>query len=228
VAVFPDPGPPNVIDLQSKGNQLIEREKMAICEYHCNSKRVNPGLYASLSFTKANHMFPLLCKLFSREEKYHQLGENFFNKPFKYMASFIFFNGVPRLTPQQSKISFRMGSWGKTSTDNTEYTFTHDFIFEAIAYHYGQSQNDRQNQEQILKYLPSSYIANTVSVCKQDSNEDLFCTIRWVFSCFLKINDSNSSKCFVVNIPSKTLRNGPCFSDLFMKTSNRFIDWISL
>jgi hypothetical protein len=46
---------------------------------------------------------------------------------------------------------------------DTEYTFTHDFIFEAIAYHYGrQNQNGRQRkneqQQQILKYLSSSCI----------------------------------------------------------------------
>jgi hypothetical protein len=50
----------------------------------------------------------------------------------------------------------------------TEYTFTHDFIFEVIAYHYGH-----QYQQQILKYLSSSYIANKVTVYDQASNEDL-------------------------------------------------------
>jgi len=53
---------------------------------------------------------------------------------------------------------------------DTEYTFKHDFIFEDIAYHFGQ--NGRQNQEQILKYLSRSYIANKVTVYEQDSNED--------------------------------------------------------
>jgi hypothetical protein len=60
----------NIVDLQSKDNQLTETEKMAICQYHCEAKGVNPDLYTSLSFTKANHMFPFLCKLFSMEEKY--------------------------------------------------------------------------------------------------------------------------------------------------------------
>jgi hypothetical protein len=41
----------NVVDLQSKDNQLTETEKMAICQYHCKAKGVNPDLYASLSFT---------------------------------------------------------------------------------------------------------------------------------------------------------------------------------
>jgi hypothetical protein len=59
---------------------------MAICQYHCEAKGVSPDLYLFLSFTKANDMFPLLCKLFSMEEKYQQLGESFFNKPFKYLA----------------------------------------------------------------------------------------------------------------------------------------------
>jgi hypothetical protein len=56
---------------------------------------------------------------------------------------------------------------------DTEYTFTHDFIFEAIAYHYG-----RQNKHQILKYLPSSYIANKVTVYEQASHEFLTCD-KW-------------------------------------------------
>jgi hypothetical protein len=71
----------NVVDLQSKDNELTETEKKAICQHHCKSKGVNPNLYKSLSFTKANHMFPFLCKIFSRDQKYQRLGESFFNKP---------------------------------------------------------------------------------------------------------------------------------------------------
>jgi hypothetical protein len=74
----------NVIDLESEVNQLTETEKMAICQHHCKCKGVNQNIYASLSFTKANHMFPFLCKIFSQDEKYQQLGESFFNKPYKY------------------------------------------------------------------------------------------------------------------------------------------------
>jgi hypothetical protein len=44
-------------------------------------------LYTSLSFTRANHMFPFLCKLFAMEEQYQQLGESFFNKPFEYFIN---------------------------------------------------------------------------------------------------------------------------------------------
>jgi hypothetical protein len=198
----------NVIDLQSKDNQLIEREKMAICEYHCNSKRVNPDLYASLSFTKANHMFPFLCKLFSMEEKYQQLGESFFNKPFKYFIKEL--DNLQRIYTLQyavlvlclvnsSKLSVEclppeymqkdvfntcgvnLGTSDKQIKNaichtsetyftklDTEYTFTHDFIFEVIAYHYG-----RQNHHQILKYLSSSYIENKVTVYEEASNTDL-------------------------------------------------------
>ena len=74
----------NVVDLQSKDNELTETEKRAICQHHCKSKDVSQNLYKSLSFTKANHMFPFLCKIFSRDEKYQRLGESFFNKPFEY------------------------------------------------------------------------------------------------------------------------------------------------
>jgi hypothetical protein len=73
--------------LSFKDNQLTETEKMAIFQYHCKTKSVNPDLYTSLTFTKANHMFPLLCKLFSMEKQYQRLGVSFFNKPFKYFIS---------------------------------------------------------------------------------------------------------------------------------------------
>jgi hypothetical protein len=59
----------NVIDLQSKDNQLTGPEKNAICKY-CENKDVSQDLYTFLSITKANHMFSLLCKLFSIEEQY--------------------------------------------------------------------------------------------------------------------------------------------------------------
>ena len=197
----------NVVDLQHKDNQLTETEKMAICKYHCEAKGVNPDLYTSLSFTKANHMFPLLCKLFSREVKYQQLGESFFNKPFDYFISVLdkllennaiqyavlvlclvnegklsvkdlpdehrrkeVFDccGVNLGTPvKQIKNAINDMSETYFTKLDTEYTFIDNFIFEAIAYHYGC-----QNQEQILKYLPSSYVANKVTGCEQDSNED--------------------------------------------------------
>jgi ankyrin repeat protein len=197
----------NVIDLQSKDNQLTETEKMAICKYHCENKDVSPDLYASLSFTKANHMFPFLCKVFSGEETYQQLGVKFFIKPFKYFISEL--EKLQRTNPIQyavlvlclvndSKLSveclphghmqevfnncrvnrntsdelikdaiYHMSETYFTKLD-TEYTFTHAFIFEAIAFHYG-----RGRQNQILKYLSSSYIANKVTVYEQASNEDL-------------------------------------------------------
>ena len=202
----------NVVDLQSKDNQLTETEKMVILQYHCQSKGVNPDLYTSLSFTKTNHMFPLLCKLFSMKKHYQRLGESFFNKPFKcfideltelqqhktiqyavlvlclfnegklsievlpneHMRKEVFdYCGVNLGTPvkQIKDTIYHMSETYFTKLD-TEYTFTHDFIFEAIAYHYGNSQNDRQNQKHILKFLPSSYIANKVTVYEQDSNED--------------------------------------------------------
>ena len=199
----------NVIDLQSEDNQLTKTEMMAICQYHCKAKGVNPDLYASLSFTNANPMFPFLCKVFSGEEKYQQLDENFFNKPFGCFISeldklqqtnCIQYAVLVLCLINNSKLSikclphermqevfnncrvdqdtsdeeikdaiYHMSETYFTMLD-TEYTFTHDFIFEAIAYHYGR-QN--QQQQQILKYLSSSYIANKVTVCEQTSNEDL-------------------------------------------------------
>ena len=77
----------NVVDLDSKENQLTEAEKIAICQYHCKAKGVNPDRYTSLSFTKVNHMFPFFCKLFSMKEQYQELGEDFFNKPLNYFTT---------------------------------------------------------------------------------------------------------------------------------------------
>ena len=183
----------NVIDLQSEDNQLTETEKMAICQYHCEANGVNPDLYTSLSFTKANHMFPFLCKVFSGEEKYQQLDENFFNKPFGCFISeldklqqtnCIQYAVLVLCLINNSKLSikclphelikdtiYHMSETYFTKLD-TEYTFSHDFIFEAIAYHFGR-QSKSQQQQQILKYLSSSYIANKVTVYEQASNEGL-------------------------------------------------------
>jgi hypothetical protein len=151
------------------------------------------------------HMFPFLCKVFSREEKYQQFGENFFNKPFKYFISELdilqhenhiqyavlvlcLINGsklsieclphecmqevfnncrVNRGTSDEEikDAIYNMSETYLTKLD-TEYTFTHDFIFETIAYHYGrQNQNGRQSKNQQkwhllflhLKYLDLPY-----------------------------------------------------------------------
>jgi len=240
----------NVVDLQSKDNQLTETEKMAICQYHCKAKGVNPDLYTSLSFTKANHMFPFLCKLFSMEEKYQQLGESFFNKPFEYfiieldklqctntiqyavlvlclvngklsverlphkcMQKEVFNNcGINLGTPdkQIKDAIYHMSETYFTKLE-TEYTFTHDFIFEVIAYHYGC-----QNQHHILKYLSSSYIANKVTVYEQASNED-HC-IQISEDMYLPLakrlyKDIQSMNLFDVFM-NKSLKHGP-FLDVF-------------
>ena len=238
----------NVIDLQSKANQLTETEKMAICQHQCESKSLEPGLYTSLSFTKAYYMFPLLCKLFSLNEQYQQLGESFFNKPYKY-----FINELGKLqdthTIQYAVLVLCLVNEGKLSVEHlppehmqkevfnncgvnlgtsdkeikdaiyhmsetyftkleTVYTFTHDFIFEALAYHYG-----RQSKHQILKYLSSSYIANKVTVYDQAPNED-FC-IHISEDMYLPLaerlyTDIQSMNLFDVFM-NKSLKHGPFF-----------------
>jgi hypothetical protein len=94
---------------------------------------------------------------------------------------------------------------------DTEYTFTHEFIFEAIAYHYG-----RQNKHEMLKYLSSSYIANKVTVYEQASNEDL--CIHISEDMYLPLaerlyTDIQSMNLFDVFM-SKSLKLGP-FLDVF-------------
>jgi ankyrin repeat protein len=241
----------NVIDLQSKDNQLTETEKMAICQHHCESKGLNTDLYTSLSFTKANHMFPFLCKVFSLDEKYQRLGESFFNKPFEYFINELaklqvthtlqyavlvlcLLNegnlSVEHLPPEHlqkevfNNCGINLGTPDKQIKDaihhqsetyftklETEYTFTHDFIFEAVAYHYG-----RQYKHQILKYLSSSYIANKVTVYEQASNEDLCIPISK--DIYLPLaerlyTDIQSMNLFDVFM-NKSLQHGP-FLDVF-------------
>jgi ankyrin repeat protein len=255
----------NVVDLQSKDNQLTETEKMVIFQYHCKSKAVNPDLHTSISFTKANHMFPLLCKLFSMEKQYQRLGERFFNKPLDYFISELdkllennaiqyavlvlclvngklsveflpherlqkeIFNdcGVNLGTPEKQikdAIS-NMSETYFTKLDN-EYTFTHDFIFEAITYHYG-----RQHKHQILRYLSSSCIANKVTVNGQASKEDL--CIHISEDMYLPLaerlyRDIQSMNLFDVFM-NKSLKHGP-FRDVFegMLTTKHFDEFESL
>ena len=241
----------NVIDLESEVNQLTETEKMAICQHHCKCKGVNQNLYASLSFTNANHMFPFLSKIFSQDKKCQQLGESFFNKPYKYfnnelgklqdthtiqyavlvlcllnegklsvehlppehMQKEVFNNcGVNLATPEK-KIKDAIYHMSETyfTQVETEHTFTHDFIFEAIAYHYGC-----QNKHTILKYLSSSYIANKVTVYDQASNEDL--CIHISEDMYLPLaerlyTDIQSMNLFDVFM-NKSLKHGP-FRDVF-------------
>jgi hypothetical protein len=240
----------NIVDLQSKDNQLTETERMAIFQCHCKAKGVNPDLYTSLSFTNSIYMFPLLCKLFLMEDKYQQLGESFFNKPFKYFISELdkllgsntiqyavlvlclvnegnlLVECLPHKRMQEvfNKCGVNLGTPDKQIIDaichmsetyftklDTKYTFTHDFIYEVIAYHYGS-----QNQHHILKYLSSSYIANKVTVYEQASNED-HC-IQISEDMYLPLaerlfTDIQSMNLFDVFM-NKSLQHGP-FRDVF-------------
>ena len=243
----------NVIDLESEVNQLTDTEKMAICQHHCKCKGVNQNLYASLSFTNANHMFPFLCKIFSQEKKYQQLGESFFNKPYTYFNKELdklqqthtiqyavlvlcllnegklsvehlpnknmqieVFNycGVNIATSNKNiKDAIKLMSETYFTQVETEYTFIHDFMFEAIAYHYGC-----QYKPMILKYLSSSYIANKVTVYHQASNEDLCIHISGDMYMPLAerlYRDIKSMNLFDVFM-NKSLKHGP-FRDFFEK-----------
>jgi hypothetical protein len=94
---------------------------------------------------------------------------------------------------------------------DTGYTFTHDFIFEAIAYHYG-----RQHQYHILKYLSSSYIANKVTVYEQTSTEDHCIHISkdmYLHVAERLYKDIQSMNLFDVFM-NKSLKHGP-FLDVF-------------
>jgi ankyrin repeat protein len=240
----------NVVDLQSKTNQLTETEKMAICQYYCKSEGLSPDLYTSLSFTKANHMFPFLCKQFSLDKKYQRLGESFFNKPFEYFIEELnklhtiqyavlvlcLVNkgklSVECLPPEHMQrevfdnCGINLGTPKKNITDaiyhmsetyftklETEYTFTHDFIFEVIAYHYG-CQN---NKHQILKYLSSSYIANKVTVYEVAPDDLCIHISEDMYLALAKrlYTDIQSVNLFDVFI-NKSLKHGP-FLDVFAK-----------
>jgi hypothetical protein len=71
----------NVVDLQSVDNELNESEKINILTQHCKYTDVEIKLFEKMSFASARVMFPSLCKLFSSDIKYQELGARFFNKP---------------------------------------------------------------------------------------------------------------------------------------------------
>jgi hypothetical protein len=120
--------------------------------------------------------------------------------------------GVYQGTPdkQIKDVIYHMSETYITKLD-TEYTFTHDFIFDVIAYHYGH-----QNQHQILKYLSSSYIANKVIVFEQASNENFCIQISgdmYLALAYRLYSDIQSMNLFDVFM-NKSLKHGP-FLDVF-------------
>ena len=119
----------NVVDLQSKTNQLTETEKMVICQNHCKNEGLSPDLYASLSFTKVNHMFPFLCKQFSLVKKYQQWGKDFFNKPFEY-----FINELAKLqvthTIQYAVLVLCLLNEGKLSVEHLPPEYMQKEVFD--------------------------------------------------------------------------------------------------
>jgi hypothetical protein len=67
----------NIVDLQSKANQLTETEKMAICQHHCKSKGLNPVNKIFEWFIEEAFSQPLVffiqCKYFTKKWK-HMIG----------------------------------------------------------------------------------------------------------------------------------------------------------
>ncbi|XP_056000521.1 uncharacterized protein LOC130046350 isoform X2 [Ostrea edulis] len=67
----------NVIRLHSSDNALDDKDKKEILKkYSLDVDLMSPALLKSTS-----HMFPLLCKLFSKETKFQALGSKFFLNP---------------------------------------------------------------------------------------------------------------------------------------------------
>ncbi|XP_062572223.1 uncharacterized protein LOC134234179 [Saccostrea cucullata] len=67
----------SVIDLNSSEYALDDNDKILMMEnYGLRSELLSPSL-----LTSASHMFPLLCKLFSKEEKFRNFGSKFFTNP---------------------------------------------------------------------------------------------------------------------------------------------------
>ncbi|XP_055998778.1 uncharacterized protein LOC125653998 isoform X1 [Ostrea edulis] len=66
-----------VIKLHSSDHALDDNDKKQILQkYGLNVNLISPAL-----LTSASHMFPLLCKLFSKETKFQALGSKFFLNP---------------------------------------------------------------------------------------------------------------------------------------------------
>ncbi|XP_062592256.1 uncharacterized protein LOC134253689 [Saccostrea cucullata] len=67
----------NIINLHSSEYALDDNDKKLMMEnYGLRCELLSPSL-----LTSASHMFPFLCKLFSKEEKFRNFGSKFFTNP---------------------------------------------------------------------------------------------------------------------------------------------------
>ncbi|XP_062594111.1 uncharacterized protein LOC134255601 [Saccostrea cucullata] len=69
----------NVIKLHSLENELSEDDQRSILEKH----GLDRNLLSSALLTEASRMFPLLCKLYSNDQKFRINGERFFISPIR-------------------------------------------------------------------------------------------------------------------------------------------------
>lgn len=67
----------NVILLQSEENALTDQDKRELFAKY----QIDKDIWKSASLASSSYMFPLLCKLFSEDDKYRVYGLSFFNSP---------------------------------------------------------------------------------------------------------------------------------------------------
>ncbi|XP_061184254.1 uncharacterized protein LOC133192274 [Saccostrea echinata] len=73
----------NTIDIENERISLLPTEMKEMLTIHCEKCKVEKSVYQSLSLKSGSVMFPLLCKLFSKETQYQKEGKRFFEMPKK-------------------------------------------------------------------------------------------------------------------------------------------------
>ncbi|XP_061185010.1 uncharacterized protein LOC133193025 [Saccostrea echinata] len=71
----------------SKENHLNDKDKKGMLRLHCEYREVEPKFFKHFELKSTMPMFPLLCNMFSSNDKYQILGEQFFSQPYEYLFS---------------------------------------------------------------------------------------------------------------------------------------------
>ncbi|XP_048758447.2 uncharacterized protein LOC125668372 [Ostrea edulis] len=77
----------HVIDLGDEEHQLTDEDKNAMLGIHCRHRQLRQECFENFCLSNSLPMFPLLCRLFSSDEKYQEMGQNFFHLPYRCLFS---------------------------------------------------------------------------------------------------------------------------------------------
>lgn len=77
----------NIVNLDSEENDLSKDDREGIFESHSKNAKLNITLDVETLQQKSNFLFPLLCKLFCKDEQLRKYGSDFFQKPYQCLFS---------------------------------------------------------------------------------------------------------------------------------------------